>query len=97
MNYICEKAVGPNRTCEFRSGKIILQRPIEREQMKKLLEHGRTDLLQKFISRKGRPFSAFLVVVAEDKKVGFEFAPRQAKPKKTKAGPTDAKPVAKDS
>ena len=84
MNYVCEKAVGPNRTCDFRSGKIILQRPIEREQMKKLLEHGRTDLLQKFISKKGRPFAAFLVV-AEARKIGFEFAPREPKKAKAKA------------
>ena len=38
MNYICEKATGADRTCDFRSGKIILQRPIEREQMQKLLD-----------------------------------------------------------
>ena len=61
MNYICENAVGANRTCNFRSGKIILQRPIERAQMQKLLATGKTDLLEKFISKKGRPFKAFLV------------------------------------
>src|SRR5688572_29371238 len=38
MQYICEKATGPNKTCDFRTGKIILQRPIEREQVVKLLE-----------------------------------------------------------
>ena len=79
MHYVCEKATGPNRTCDFRSGKIILQRPMERAQMQKLLETGRTDLLEKFISRKGRPFKAFLVI--KDKKVGFEFEPRAAKGK----------------
>jgi DNA topoisomerase III len=84
MNYICENATGPNRSCDFRSGKIILQRPIERAQMTKLLETGKTDLLHKFISKKGRPFSAFLVVV-EGGKIGFEFAPRPAKPKKAKS------------
>ena len=77
MNYICEKAVGANRTCDFRSGKIILQRPIEREQMQKLLETGKTDLLEKFISKKGRPFKAFLVV--KDGNVEFEFEPREPK------------------
>jgi DNA topoisomerase-3 len=40
--------------------------------------------LHKFISKKGRPFSAFLVV-GKDGKVGFEFAPREAKKKKTKS------------
>ena len=73
--YICEKAVGANKTCDFRSGRIILKRPIEREQMQKLLSTGKTDLLQKFISTKGRPFSAYLVRQS-DGKIGFEFEPR---------------------
>ena len=83
MSYICEKAVGATRTCTFRSGKIILQRPIERVQMQKLLETGKTDLLEKFISKKGRPFKAFLVV--KDGGVGFEFEPRAAKAKTSAA------------
>jgi DNA topoisomerase-3 len=78
LAYVCERSVGPDRTCDFRSGKIILQRPIEAEQMVKLLATGRTDLLHRFISKKGRPFSAFLVR-QPDGKVGFEFAPRPAK------------------
>jgi DNA topoisomerase-3 len=48
--------------------------------MVKLLTTGRTDLLPKFISKKGRPFSAYLVV-GEGGKVGFEFAPREPKGK----------------
>jgi DNA topoisomerase-3 len=79
LAYLCERAVGPGRTCDFRSGKIILQRPIEPEQMVKLLATGKTDLLHRFISKKGRPFSAFLVR-QPDGRVGFEFAPRAAKP-----------------
>jgi DNA topoisomerase-3 len=83
MNYVCENAVGPKRTCKFRSGKIILQRPIERAQMQKLLTTGKTDLLEKFISRKGRPFKAFLV--AKDGRVEFEFEPREPKTRKSAA------------
>ncbi|HEY5635968.1 MAG TPA: DNA topoisomerase III [Burkholderiales bacterium] len=82
--YVCEKAVGPDRSCDFRSGKVILQQPIEREQMQKLLATGKTDLLTRFISKKGRPFKAFLAKTAEGK-IGFEFQPRA--PKKT-AEPT---------
>src|SRR5438309_5952641 len=78
MAYVCENSVNPPRSCDFRSGRVILQRPIEPEEIKKLLATGRTDLLHRFISRKGRPFSAFLVRGA-DGKVGFEFAPRPAK------------------
>ena len=79
MGYVCEKSLGGQRSCDFRSGRIILQRPIEREQMLKLLSTGRTDLLHRFISKKGRPFSAFLVR-GTDGKVGFEFASRPGKP-----------------
>jgi len=75
LAYVCEKSVGPVRSCDFRTGKIILQRPIEPEQVTKLLDLGRTDLLHRFISKKGRPFSAFLVR-QPDGRVGFEFAPR---------------------
>jgi DNA topoisomerase-3 len=81
MSYLCENSVGPNKTCDFRSGKVILQRPIESEQMKKLLATGKTDLLERFISRKGRPFKAFLVLT-DKKDVGFEFEKRDAKAKK---------------
>jgi DNA topoisomerase-3 len=75
LTYVCERAVGPDRVCDFRSGKIILQRPIEAEQMTKLLATGKTDLLHRFVSKKGRPFSAFLVR-QPDGRIGFEFAPR---------------------
>jgi DNA topoisomerase-3 len=87
MSYACEKAIGPVRTCDFKIGKIILARPLEREQAAKLLRTGKTDLLQKFISKKGRPFSAYLVI-GSDGKVGFEFEPRESK---TKAVATPAK------
>lgn len=87
MSYVCEKSTGSARTCDFRSGKIILQRPIERAQMIKLLETGKTELLQKFISRKGRPFAAYLVI-GEGGKIGFEFAPRAAKTSKPKPAKT---------
>ena len=70
--YVCEKSIGAAKTCNFRSGTIILQQPIESEQMKKLLAEGRTDLLKGFISnRTRRKFSAYLVV--QEGKVGFEF------------------------
>jgi len=81
MSYICENSVGPNKTCDFRSGKVILQRSIEHEQMKKLLATGKTDLLERFISRKGRPFKAFLVLT-DKKDVGFEFEKREPKARK---------------
>ncbi|MGV3572433.1 MAG: DNA topoisomerase, partial [Ramlibacter sp.] len=83
-NYVCERAVPthdhPTPTCDFRSGKIILQQPVEREQMAKLLATGKTDLLDKFVSmRTRRSFKAFLAWDAEAGKVNFEFEPRASK------------------
>jgi len=79
--YVCEKSIGKNRTCDFRSGKVILQQPIAPEQMHKLLTTGRTDLLKNFISaRTRRKFSAYLVR-GTDGKIGFEFEKKE----KTKA------------
>src|SRR5262245_14078255 len=96
MAYTCEKAVGPEKSCDFRSGRMILQQPIEREQMKKLLETGRTDLLTGFVSKKGRRFKAFLVK-QPDGKIGFEFQPR-AKDKAEKAEkPAEEKPTRRGS
>lgn len=88
MNYVCEKSVGPSKTCDFRCAMIILQQPIDRGQMTKLLTAGKTDLLTNFISKKNnRPFKAFLVV-GKDKKVSFEFPPRERKAG-AKGGKTD--------
>jgi DNA topoisomerase-3 len=78
--YVCEKTVGKNRSCDFRSGKVILQQAVDRAQMAKLLATGRTDLLTGFVSaRTKRKFSAFLV--RADGKVGFEFEKKEPKAK----------------
>jgi DNA topoisomerase-3 len=82
-NYICEQAAPKPRKCDFRCGRIILQQPLDRDQFTKLLTEGKTDLLTKFVSKRGRPFSAYLVLDAE-KKVGFEFEPREKKPRTTR-------------
>ncbi len=86
--YVCEKALGPEKTCDFRSGRMILQRPIERAQMEKLLATKKTDLLQFVSARTRRPFSAYLVV-QKDGKVGFEFEPKDP----TKARGRGARPA----
>src|ERR1700726_2808664 len=77
--YACENAVSKEKTCTFRISKNILHREIPVEQVQKLITTGKTDLLPKFVSKKGRPFSAHLKL--ENGKVGFEFAER--KPKKS--------------
>jgi DNA topoisomerase-3 len=87
MAYVCAKSVGAGRTCDFRSGRIILQQAIEADQMRKLLGEGRTDLLRGFVSnRTRRKFAAFLVR-RPDGSTGFEFEPRAARGKAAGSGP----------
>jgi DNA topoisomerase III len=87
MNYLCEKATGPDKTCTFRSGKIILQQTIEPAQITKLLATGKTDLLKGFVSKKNnRKFEAFLVL--KDGKTAFEFVPREKKGKAKGGAPS---------
>ena len=81
--YACENALASPKTCTFRISKFILQREIPKEQVQKLIATGKTDLLPKFISKKGRPFSAHLKL--ENGKVGFEFAAKAPRKKKTPA------------
>lgn len=89
-HYVCEKSVGTEITCDFRTGKIILQQSIEREQVQKLLVGGRTTLLRDFISaRTHRKFSAFLVR-QPDGKIGFEFEKREPKLKPGTIGKSGA-------
>jgi DNA topoisomerase III len=96
LAYVCENSVAKPKTCDFRSGRIILQQEILPEQMQKLLNEGRTDLLPGFVSqRTRRPFKAFLVR-GKDGKVSFEFEERKAKAPakgaaKGKAAPTEEK------
>ena len=79
-SYVCENTVGAQVTCDFKSGKIILQQPVAREQMTKLLAEGKTDLLENFVSNKTRrKFKARLAYDKKEGKVSFEFEPRAAK------------------
>ncbi len=93
-SYVCEKSVPTEAqaapSCDFKSGQVILQQPVEPEQMHKLLQEGKTDVLDKFVSnRTRRTFKARLAWSADEGKVIFEFEPReggrQYPPRKTSA------------
>lgn len=80
-SYYCEKV--NEKTCDFKTSKIILQQPISREQMVKLLETGKTDYFEKFISKKRRrKFKARLVL--KNGNVEFEFEENSEKKTESK-------------
>ena len=84
MKYLCERSVGPTKSCDFSTGKVVLQQEISKEQVSKLLSEGKTDLLTNFKSnRTGRGFKAYLAR-QPDGKISFEFeapAKKRAAPK----------------
>jgi DNA topoisomerase-3 len=67
----------------IRMGKTICQRAIPAEQALKIFRDGKSDLLPRFISKKGKPFAAYLKL--DGPKVTFEFEPRQKKTAAKKA------------
>jgi DNA topoisomerase-3 len=76
--YICENFIDEKK-CPLHLGRRILEQRIDETQAKKLLEEGKSDLLENFCSKRtGRIFAAFLTLNTEGK-IGFEFAPRERK------------------
>jgi DNA topoisomerase-3 len=89
-SYVCSESVGPAKSCDFKSGKVILQQPIAREQMSRLLAEGKTELLENFVSNKTRrKFKARLAYDAKEGKVIFEFEPRKFPPKPGRGAATE--------
>ncbi len=80
-----EKADGEGWKPALRLGRLLCQRPIEREQVIKLVSEGKTDVIKGFISKKGRPFDAFFERNGE--KAEWKFPPRAPKLDK------DGKPI----
>ncbi len=80
--YVCEAVVRGENICKpkGRLAREMCQYPIPREQAVKFFAEGKTDLIDKFISKRGRPFTARLVCNKEGKMVlGWEFPEREPK------------------
>ena len=76
--------------------KAILGQPITVDQVKKLLTEGKTDKMDKFISKRTKkPFAAFLIL-KKNGSVGFEFPPRPPKKKQAAKKTAEKKPEAKE-
>lgn len=77
--YICENKAQNKEGCSFRVSRFLLSRPIPPEQFKKLITEGKTDLLDKFKSKRtGKFFSAY-VILKDNGQIGFEFEQKAAK------------------
>lgn len=81
MAFMSESAIEGDKKKGLRIGKIILGRRIDPDYIEQLLTDGKTELINGFISKKKRPFDAYLLL--DDKgKLGFEFPPRKKRARK---------------
>jgi len=75
--YVCENSQREAKRCTFKPiGRTILEQPIDAVQAAKILKDKKSDVLEKFISKSGKPFPAFLVMDKKGK-ITFEFPARE--------------------
>ena len=92
-NYILRERDGDGWKETFKVGRLMCQKEIPREQAIQLVTVGKTDLIEKFTSKKGRPFDAYLV--RHGAKMTWEFPPRKPREggaKNGKGAPRKPKP-----
>ncbi len=82
MAYMSASALDGDKKNGLRLSRIILEREISIEQMTLMLTKGKTELIEGFISKKKRPFDAYLLLDKKGK-LTFEFPPRKKKGKRT--------------
>ncbi len=79
--FMSESALEGDRDKGLRISKMILGRRIDQDHIEQLLSKGKTDLITGFISKKKRPFDAYLLLDGKGK-LGFEFPPRKRRGRK---------------
>ncbi len=91
-SYVLRERAGGEWKETFKVGRLMCQKEITREQAIELVTRGKTGLIEKFTSKKGRPFDAFLV--RQGPKINWEFPPRKPREgagKNGKGAPRKAK------
>ena len=84
--FLSESALDGDEKNGLRINKIILSKELSATHIRQLLAEGKTELIRGFISKKRRPFDAFLLM-DKSGKISFEFPPRAPRKGKTSAEP----------
>ena len=82
--YMSESAMENNTKKGLKISKIILSKEITPDNIRQMLTNGKTSLIKGFISKRKKPFDAYLIL-EKNGKISFEFPPRTNK-KKTNNG-----------
>ncbi len=78
LAYMSESALDGDRKKGLKISRTILSRELSATHVRQLLEQGRTELISGFISKKKKPFDAYLLL-AKNGTLTFEFPPRKEK------------------
>lgn len=78
MAFMSESALEGDDKAGLKISRIILSKKINEQHIRQLLSDGRTELIEGFISKKRRPFDAYLIL-AKNGTIRFEFPPRKSK------------------
>ena len=81
VGFLSESALEGDKKKGLRISKMILGRRLDADHIKQLLTDGKTELITGFISKKKRPFDAFLLLDGKGK-ISFEFPPRKKRARK---------------
>jgi DNA topoisomerase-3 len=84
MAYMSESALDGDEKKGLKISKTILAKEVSEKHVTQLLSQGKTELIEGFISKKKKPFDAYLLL-AKNGTLSFEFPPRKDKsPKQNK-------------
>ena len=78
--YMSASALDGDEKHGLKISKLILARAISPDHVRQLLENGKTELITGFMSKKKRPFDAYLLL-SKNGKITFEFPPRKSRKK----------------
>jgi len=81
-NYICDVAARDSKACNAKLPRLLCQKEISPANAIKFFTEGKTGLIEGMISKRGRPFSTYLLCKPGEKRLlGWEFPPREPRPK----------------
>tara|TARA_R110000850_G_scaffold242756_4_gene367566 strand:+ start:443 stop:3106 length:2664 start_codon:yes stop_codon:yes gene_type:complete len=82
-SYVCDRRISGDG-CKARLSSTMCKYEIPRDQALKYFTEGKTDVIEDWISKKGRPFKAALTCNTKGRRMlGWEFPPREPAKKKT--------------
>ena len=82
--FMSESAINGDEVKGLRISKMILSKTLTEDDIRKLLSDGKSPLIKGFISKKRKPFDAYLLLDGKGR-ISFEFPPRKVRSRRKKS------------